>query len=226
MGRDRSAEVPERRPNHAHVLTRPEAMAVRLKDHPEAVAETVRLAETLRFQMPGDLGYRYPMAESPDAIRKLAEVCHALFAARYPAGYRAAMRPPAGSRGAAHHRLSRPGRVLLAAPRDPRAGAGRRPRGPRREHRQGAPVEDFALVAPPAMNFRTGPTTMKRFLLATPRARPHRARGALGVTSMRTSRQARQQPAKDLPQGPLAIGVRAVVHRQHGDRDSRAAPGK
>ena len=78
---------PQRRPNHSHVLARPEAMAARFKDHPEAVAETVRLAETLRFQMSDDLGYRYPMAESPRAIRELAEVCHALFADRYPAGY-------------------------------------------------------------------------------------------------------------------------------------------
>jgi error-prone DNA polymerase len=77
----------ERRPNHCHVLARPEAMAVRLKDHPEAVAETVRLAETLRFQLTGDLGYRYPMSESTNATRELAEVCHVLFAARYPSGY-------------------------------------------------------------------------------------------------------------------------------------------
>ena len=38
-------------------------MAARFEDHPEAVAETVRLAETLTFDLTQDLGYRYPGAE-------------------------------------------------------------------------------------------------------------------------------------------------------------------
>ncbi len=75
-----------RRPNHAHVLTRPEAMAARFADHPEAVAESVRLAESLRFDLREDLGYSYPGAERPDAIRELAAVCEAQFARRYPRG--------------------------------------------------------------------------------------------------------------------------------------------
>ena len=74
----------ELRPNHAHVLARPEAMAARFAEHPEAVAETVRLADTLRFRLTGDLGYRYPGADDTDATRKLAEVCHAEFTSRYP----------------------------------------------------------------------------------------------------------------------------------------------
>ncbi|HEY2536497.1 MAG TPA: error-prone DNA polymerase [Solirubrobacteraceae bacterium] len=82
------ASEPQRRPNHSHVLARPQAMAARLRDHPEAVAESVRLAETLSFQLTSDLGYRYPMSESTRATRELAEVCEALFASRYPAGYR------------------------------------------------------------------------------------------------------------------------------------------
>jgi error-prone DNA polymerase len=86
-GTSLDASEPQRRPNHSHVLARPEAMAARFKDHPEAVAETVRLAETLRFRLIGDLGYRYPMAESARATRELAEVCQALFATRYPACY-------------------------------------------------------------------------------------------------------------------------------------------
>lgn len=62
----------ERRPNHTHVLARPEAMAARFADYPDAVAESVRLTDTLRFELTGDLGYRYPGADSTDAIRELA----------------------------------------------------------------------------------------------------------------------------------------------------------
>jgi error-prone DNA polymerase len=77
-----------RRPNHTHVLTRPEAMAARFSDHPEAVAESVRLAETLCFDLRQDLGYSYPGAERSDAPRELSEVCDAEFALRYPRGSR------------------------------------------------------------------------------------------------------------------------------------------
>jgi error-prone DNA polymerase len=87
-GMSLDASEAERRPNHCHVLARPEAMAARLRDYPDAVAETVRLAETLRFKLTGDLGYRYPLSESTDATHELAQVCHAKFAGRYPAGVR------------------------------------------------------------------------------------------------------------------------------------------
>jgi error-prone DNA polymerase len=74
----------ELRPNHAHVLTRPEAMAARFAEHPEAVTETVRLADTLHFRLTGDLGYRYPGADDTEATRQLAEVCMVEFDGRYP----------------------------------------------------------------------------------------------------------------------------------------------
>ena len=80
------ASEPLRRGNHSHVLATPEAMAARFADHPEAVAETERLADTLRFDLTSDLGYRYPGAEDGGADRKLAEVCHGCFEARYPVG--------------------------------------------------------------------------------------------------------------------------------------------
>jgi len=80
------ASEPLRRGNHAHVLTTPQAMAARFVDHPEAVAEAARLADTLRFDLTSDLGYRYPGAEDATAGRALAEVCQALFDERYPAG--------------------------------------------------------------------------------------------------------------------------------------------
>ena len=89
------ASEPLRRGNHAHVLTTPQAMAARFdSDHPEAVAETARLAQTLSFDLTSDLGYRYPGAEDECASRTLAEVCRARFDERYPVG---------GSVSAAHH---------------------------------------------------------------------------------------------------------------------------
>ncbi|MFP5364435.1 MAG: DNA polymerase III subunit alpha [Thermoleophilia bacterium] len=80
------ASEPLRRGNHAHVLTSPQAMAARFADHPEAVAESERLAETLTFDLTSDLGYRYPGAEDASAGRALAEVCQARFGERYPRG--------------------------------------------------------------------------------------------------------------------------------------------
>ncbi len=86
-GTSLDASEADRRPNHSHVLATPQAMAARLQQHPEAVRESVRLAETLRFKLTGDLGYRYPLSESAAATRELAELCHAQFAGRYPAGH-------------------------------------------------------------------------------------------------------------------------------------------
>ena len=81
------ASEPLRRGNHAHVLATPAAMAARFADHPDAVAETERLAETLTFDLTHDLGYRYPGAEDDQADAHLAEVCAAAFASRYPRGH-------------------------------------------------------------------------------------------------------------------------------------------
>ncbi len=81
------ASEPLRRGNHAHVIATPQAMAARFADHPEAVDESERLAQTLRFDLCSDLGYRYPGAEDEGAIRALAEVCHARFDERYAASH-------------------------------------------------------------------------------------------------------------------------------------------
>jgi error-prone DNA polymerase len=62
-------------------------MAARFEDHPEAVAETERLAATLTFDLTADLGYRYPGAEDDGADQELAAVCAALFDTRYPTGH-------------------------------------------------------------------------------------------------------------------------------------------
>jgi len=75
------------RPNDTHVLATPAGMAARFEDYEGAAAESVRLAETLTFDLTGDLGYRYPGAENHDATRELAGICQAEFACRYPSSY-------------------------------------------------------------------------------------------------------------------------------------------
>ena len=80
------ASEPLRRGNFSHVLASPVAMAARFEDHPQAVRETLRLAERLRFDLSSDLGYRYPGSEDEAADRKLAEICWSRFDDRYPKG--------------------------------------------------------------------------------------------------------------------------------------------
>ncbi len=72
-----------RRGNSSSVLCPPAEMAARFAAHPEAVAETLRLAERLRFDLTRQLGYRYPREGDPDADRELAAVCRPLLAERY-----------------------------------------------------------------------------------------------------------------------------------------------
>ena len=100
------ASEPVRRGNFAHVLASPAAMAARFEDHPEAVAESVALADRLRFDLGADLGYRYPGAEDPEALSKLAELCWSKLGERYPAGHRSASQ--------AHARLEEELRVIGA----------------------------------------------------------------------------------------------------------------
>jgi error-prone DNA polymerase len=80
------ASEPLRRGNHSHVMSTPRAMASRFAEHPEAVRETLLLAERLRFDLTRDLGYRYPGAEDEDASRRLAELCSARLQERYGPG--------------------------------------------------------------------------------------------------------------------------------------------
>ena len=71
------------RGNHTSVLASPQGMAERFARHPKALAETVRLAERLRFDLTQDLGYRYPGAGDPAADPELAGTCWAALAERY-----------------------------------------------------------------------------------------------------------------------------------------------
>ena len=99
------ASEPQRRGNFSHVLASPEAMARRFSEHPEAVAETARLAESLQFDLGHDLGYRYPGAEDAAAMRKLSELCGARMAVRYEDA-------PAEIRERAHARLGEELRII------------------------------------------------------------------------------------------------------------------
>jgi error-prone DNA polymerase len=94
------ASEPLRRGNHSHVLSTPQAMASRFLDHPEAVRETLLLAERLTFDLTKDLGYRYPGAEDESASRRLEELCRARLDERY------------GSHGEARGRLEQELRVI------------------------------------------------------------------------------------------------------------------
>ena len=80
------ASEPLRRGNHSHVMSTPQAMASRFADHPEAVRETLLLAERLTFDLTKDLGYRYPGAEDASSSRRLAELCRARLDERYGPG--------------------------------------------------------------------------------------------------------------------------------------------
>jgi error-prone DNA polymerase len=101
------ASEPLRRGNHSHVMSSPQAMASRFVDHPEAVRETLLLAERLTFDLGRDLGYRYPGAEDEQAPRRLAELCRVRLQERYGPGLASA-----SARAEAAARLERELRVI------------------------------------------------------------------------------------------------------------------
>jgi error-prone DNA polymerase len=116
------ASEPLRRGNHSHVMSTPQAMASRFADHPDAVRETLLLAERLTFDLTKDLGYRYPGAEDEDSSRRLAELCRARLDERYGADgthpygsdahLPAGARPARGARAEARARLEEELRVI------------------------------------------------------------------------------------------------------------------
>ncbi len=83
LGMTLEESEPRRRGNPTSALASPRAMAARFAEHPEALAETLRLAERLEFDLSTELGYRYPREGDPDADRELAETCRSLLAGRY-----------------------------------------------------------------------------------------------------------------------------------------------
>jgi error-prone DNA polymerase len=83
LGKTLEESEPQRRGNPSFVLASPAEMAARFHDHPEALLETRRLAERLRFELDHELGYRYPGAEDPEADGALAEICRVRLEHRY-----------------------------------------------------------------------------------------------------------------------------------------------
>ncbi len=80
-------------------------MAARFAEHPEAVAETARLAERLSFDLSSDLGYRYPGSEDSEAMSNLAELCSGRLQGRYESS-------PASVRDTAAARLQEELRII------------------------------------------------------------------------------------------------------------------
>jgi error-prone DNA polymerase len=96
LGKTLDETEPLRRGNSSHVLAPPERMAERFREHPDAVEESGRLAERLRFDLTEDLGYRYPGSEDPEADSKLAALCRDRFDERYGRGSARGRRGAAG----------------------------------------------------------------------------------------------------------------------------------
>ncbi|HEX5894986.1 MAG TPA: error-prone DNA polymerase [Thermoleophilaceae bacterium] len=92
LGKTLDETEPSRRGNSSHVLAPPERMAERFREHRDAVEESGRLAERLRFDLTEDLGYRYPGSEDPEADAKLAALCRDRFEERYGRSSEAAAR--------------------------------------------------------------------------------------------------------------------------------------
>jgi error-prone DNA polymerase len=74
---------PHRRGNSTSALASPAAMAARFAEYPEAVAESERITERLRFDLTQQLGYRYPGSEDPGTDAELARVCNHHLGGRY-----------------------------------------------------------------------------------------------------------------------------------------------
>jgi error-prone DNA polymerase len=83
LGMTLEESEPQRRGNRSSALASPQGMVERFAEHPDAVAETVRVAERLEFDLDTELGYRYPREGEPGVDLELAEICRALLAERY-----------------------------------------------------------------------------------------------------------------------------------------------
>jgi error-prone DNA polymerase len=83
LGETLEESEPRRRGNRSSALASPAAMAARFAEHPEAVAETVRLAERLQFDLTEQLGYRHPRQGDRRADLELGALCRHRLAERY-----------------------------------------------------------------------------------------------------------------------------------------------
>jgi error-prone DNA polymerase len=83
LGETLEESEPRRRGNRSSALVSPREMATRFAEHPEAVAETVRLAERLQFDLTKELGYRHPRHGDRGADHELAQLCAHRLAEHY-----------------------------------------------------------------------------------------------------------------------------------------------
>jgi error-prone DNA polymerase len=83
LGQTLEESEPRRRGNRSSALVSPREMAARFGEYPEAVAETVRLAERLEFDLTRELGYRHPREGELAADDELAGLCAQRLAASY-----------------------------------------------------------------------------------------------------------------------------------------------
>jgi error-prone DNA polymerase len=88
LGRTLDECEAQRRGNRSHVLASPAAMAERFQDHPDAVTETLRIAERIEFDLRRDLGYAYPRQGDPATDHELAAICKSMLDVRYPHGHK------------------------------------------------------------------------------------------------------------------------------------------
>ncbi|HYJ22686.1 MAG TPA: error-prone DNA polymerase [Solirubrobacterales bacterium] len=83
LGQTLEESEPRRRGNLSSALVTPGEMAARFAEYPEAVAETVRLAERLEFDLTTGLGYRHPRQGDLAADDELAALCTQRLAESY-----------------------------------------------------------------------------------------------------------------------------------------------
>jgi len=83
LGTSMEGSEPRRRGNSSSALASPQQMANRFDTYPEALAESVALAERLTFDLEKELGYRYPQSDDPTADTALAELTTTRLADRY-----------------------------------------------------------------------------------------------------------------------------------------------
>lgn len=86
-GRPLDACTSERRGNREHVLKGPAEMVHLFADLPEAIRETVAIAERCSFDPREPLGYRPPGTDARADV-ELRAICEARLADRYPTGHR------------------------------------------------------------------------------------------------------------------------------------------
>ena len=77
-----------RRENSEYYLKSPAEMATLFRDHPQAIANTLRIAERCRFDLTRDLDYRFPdypgLPGDPPEADCLRQICYREAALRYP----------------------------------------------------------------------------------------------------------------------------------------------